>query len=359
MSTPTIPAGNLFMNATLLTGTAATQVITNGVAGQSFQPDMVWLKSRTNGNNHTLYDSIRGVNNLLYPNLTNAAASGSNQLTAFNSNGFTLGASENANDSFGELSVGWNWKGGGTAVTNTAGTISSQVSANTTSGFSVVTYTGTGANATVGHGLGVAPQMVIVKRRDNGVGATNWYVYHRYLNGGTNPAQYYLMLQSTNNQGGATAIWNDIAPTTSAPYVFSVGTSSETNGSGGTFVAYCWATIAGYSDFGSYTGNGVADGPFVYTGFRPRFIMWKSTSVSANGWIMYDTSRNPYNLTTASLFADLATAENATSLATENTVDFLSNGFKMRSANYGNNGPSVPYIYMAFAENPFKYANAR
>jgi hypothetical protein len=140
---------------------------------------------------------------------------------------------------------------------------------------------------------------------------------------------------------------------------FGLGTNADTNGSTLNFVAYCFAPVAGYSAFGTYTGNGSTDGPFIYTGFRPRFIICKSTGVSANGWIMYDTSRNPYNLATASLFADLDTAENATSLSYENTVDFLSNGFKLRQANYANNGPSVPYIYIAFAENPFKYANAR
>jgi hypothetical protein len=362
MPTPTIPAGNLFMNATTYTGTSATQTITNGVAGQAFQPDLVWMKARNNGNYHWLTNSVTGTGEYLSSNDTIAARTGvTDALTAFSSNGFTLGA--NTSDAYvaagvnytGRTYVGWQWKGGGTAVSNTAGTITSQVSANTTSGFSVVTYTGTGANATVGHGLGVAPQMVIVKRRDSGVGATNWFVYHRYLNGGTNPAQYYLQLQSTNNQGGASSIWNDIAPTTSAPYVFSVGTSSETNGSGGTFVAYCWAPIDGYSAFGSYTGNGDPNGPFVYTGFRPRWVMWKNRTTGSQ-WILLDTSINTYNVSNAYLEPNTSDTEN-----TANTVcDILSNGFKLRNAGGTDyNASGEFYIYAAFAENPFKYANAR
>jgi hypothetical protein len=336
------------MNATLLTATAATQVITNGVAGASFQPDMVWLKSRTNANNHTLYDSIRGVNNILYPNLTNAAATGSDQLTAFNSNGFTLGASENANDQAGELSVGWNWKAGGTAVSNTSGTITSSVSANTTSGFSIVTWTGNGtAGATVGHGLGVAPQMVIYKSRNT---TDTWVVYHVSLGGGNN----YLRLQTTGATYTGDNTFNSTIPSST---VLTLGNITATNPSNA-MVAYCWTPIAGYSAFGSYTGNGSSDGPFVYTGFRPKFVLMKATSGS-NNWIIYDTSRNTYNLTNLSLVPDSSAAENGVSTTTENTLDILSNGFKLRTSNALTNGSSVPYIYAAFAENPFKYANAR
>ena len=348
MPTPTIPDGRLFMNATLLTGTAATQVITNGAAGASFQPDMVWLKSRTNTNNHTLYDSIRGVNNLLYPNLTNAAAAGSDQLTAFNSNGFTLGASENANDQAGELSVGWQWKAGGTAVSNTSGSITSSVSANTTSGFSVVTYTGTGANATIGHGLGAAPQMVIVKTRS--ASGENWNCWHTSLGGNT----YRILLNTTAAvDTGSPTIWSSggINPTSTT---FTVGTNSGTNGSGATYVAYCWTPIAGYSAFGSYTGNGSTDGPFVYLGFRPRFVLLKVSSTTGD-WVIYDTSRDPYNVAGLYLLPDSSAAEGGSGTP---RLDFLSNGFKLRQSGQDNTS-SATYIYACFAENPFKYANAR
>ena len=349
MPTPTIPAGNLFMNATLYTGTGVAQTITNGAAGQSFQPDFVWLKCRSNATNHYLVDSVRGSSADLYSNSTAAEASNANIISAFTSSGFSIGTDAEINGS-GRTNVGWNWKAGGTAVTNTSGSISSQVSANTTSGFSVVTYTGTGANATVGHGLGVAPSMIIVKRRDNGSGGTNWFVYNKYLNNGTTPAQFYLVLQSTNGQGGASNVWNDTAPTST---VFSVGTSVETNGSGGTLVAYCWTPIAGYSAFGSYTGNGSTDGPFVYTGFRPKYIMIKKTSAT-NDWFVLDTSRSPYNVCAQVLYPnDTYVEDNGTN------IDILSNGFKCRNTANGTNASSATYIYMAFAENPFKYANAR
>jgi hypothetical protein len=345
MSTPTIPAGNLFMNATLLTGMAATQVITNGVAGQSFQPDMVWLKSRTNANNPTLYDSIRGVNNLLYPNLTNAEAAGSAQLTAFNSNGFTLGASENANDQAGELSVGWNWKAGGTAVSNTSGSITSQVSANITSGFSVVTFTipASGTTFTVGHGLGVTPSFVIFKTRS---GTSNWLSQH------TSTGTQYLLLNTTAAATTDSTIWNS-APTSS---IVNFGTSFIGSYPSNTAVMYCWAPIAGYSQFGSYTGNGSADGPFVYCGFQPKFVMIKLSSGSGSGWLMYDSSRNPYNLVTQYVQANSSNAEAGSS--TDNPLDFLSNGFKLRYSNSATNQSGGTFIYAVFASNPFKYANA-
>ena len=353
MPTPTIPAGNLYMNATLLTGTAATQVITNGVAGQSFQPDMVWLKSRTNVNNHTLYDSIRGVNKVLYPNLTNLEATGSEQLTAFNSNGFTLGASENANDQFGETSVGWQWKAGGAAVANTAGSIASQVSVNANSGFSIVTYTATAADPiTVGHGLGVVPSMFMVKSRS--AAGTDWFVYHSSLGATKN-----LRLNDYAAAATATNVWNDTAPTSNV-----ITTSNAINTNGVTYVAYCWTPIAGYSAFGSYTGNGVVDGPFVYLGFRPRWIMIKNTTfagTTTSNWFIRDTTRDTYNVANKHLWADLAVTESNASYASSvyENLDILSNGFKLRNDNGGTNRSGDTFIYMAFAENPFKYANAR
>jgi hypothetical protein len=350
MPTPTIPAGNLFMNATLYTGTGATQAITNGAAGQSFQPDFVWIKNRSSVTFHSLWDSNRGVSaGGLASNDTMAEQSSTagNDFVSFNSNGFSVGPQQNWNVNGSSTNlVGWNWKAGGTAVTNTSGSISAQVSANTTSGFSVVTYTGTGSAATIGHGLGVAPSMVIVKLRGS---ADNWVVYNSNF---SSPANDYLILNSTGAKGTSAGIWGATATST----VFSIGGS----GGAGNFVAYCWTPIAGYSAFGSYTGNGSADGPFVYLGFRPRFVLIKASS-RVDDWKLIDTSRDTYNLSTQKLYPNLSAAENGSSGETSatNTMDILSNGFKLRTSNSGTNESAATYIYACFAENPFKYANAR
>jgi hypothetical protein len=352
MPTPTIPDGELFFNATLYSGNDANpRAITNGVAGQSFQPDFVWVKQRTsNGGGaafHQLYDSVRGTQKLLRSNETAAelANPSNGGVQSFDSNGFTIqgsSASLNMNQT-GETYVAWQWKAGGAAVTNTAGTISSQVSANTTSGFSVVTYTGNGSAATIGHGLGVAPRMYIVKSRSS----DDWVVYHASLPSAAN----YLTLNTTNAQASNVVVFNSTAPTST---VFSVGTSRSTSSTN--FVAYCFAQIAGYSAFGSYTGNGSTDGPFVYLGFRPRFLMIKRTDTGGTDWVLLDSSRDPTNVVDQYLAANLSDAE---TVYANDKVDFLSNGFKQRGTASGQNGSGGTFIYMAFAENPFKYANAR
>jgi hypothetical protein len=348
MPTPTIPAGNLFMNATLYTGNGTTNAITNGNAGQSFQPDLVWCKSRSTALFHGLYNVVSGAGSTkgLYSNDTGAegAYSAYQNLVSFNSNGFTLGATSlqnNINEN-GTTFVGWQWKAGGTAVTNTSGTISSQVSANTTSGFSIATYTNVASGVqTVGHGLGVAPSMIFVKFRST---TSDWGVYHSaYGNTGA------LKLNTTGAPDVNSSWWNNTSPTSS---VFTLGT--QWNGTA-TAVAYCWAPIAGYSAFGSYTGNGSADGPFVYTGFRPRWVLWKRSSGVGN-WILQDTSRSTYNASDTVLFPELSDAETT---GGGYPFDILSNGFKLRnSATYANANGST-YIYACFAENPFKYSNAR
>jgi hypothetical protein len=349
LPTPTIgatvaTAANKFFDATLITGTAATQVITN--AG-GFQPDFVWLKSRTNANNPTIYDAIRGVNTILYPALTNAEAVGSAQLTAFNSNGFTLGASENANDDNGEASVGWQWNAGGSTVTNTAGSISSQVRANPTAGFSIVTWTGTGTNRpSIGHGLGVAPAMIIEKGRDAGSGPFAWTVQHSGLSSWNNS----LFLNNNNAENSGSG--GGTAPSSTVYYAAANNYSGE---NGVRYVAYCFAPVAGYSAFGKYTGNGSTDGPFVYTGFRPRYVMVKNT-VDPNNWTIFDTARNTYNIIDLQIYP---TADAEVAGGSSNGIDFLSNGFKLRSSfNWGNRaGDNI--IYMAFAEHPFKNSLAR
>jgi len=347
-TTYAIPDGRTVMAATLWTGNGTSQAINNAVNGVSFQPDMAWVKDRSAARSHILIDAVRGTGLTLFPNETTAEQSNTDRITSFNSNGFSVGTGLGTNANT-ETYVGWQWSAGGSTVTNTSGTISAQVRANTTAGFSVVTYTGNAtAGATVGHGLGVAPSMVIVKSRAN---ATGWVVGHALLNNGTNPWQYYISLESTAAQGTTNLTWNNTAPTSS---VFSLGSGSGTNPSA-TMVAYCFAAVAGYSAFGGYTGNGSTDGPFVYLGFRPRFIVYKISSGTTGNWKMHDTSRGTYNANSPELLAESSAAEGASS----GIFDLLSNGFKLRTTSSNYNGSGNTYIYMAFAENPFKYANAK
>jgi len=347
-TTYAIPNGATAFAATTYTGTGTTQSILNSAnttTGVSFQPDFVWAKSRSVSNNHGLFDSVRGVGNALYSNGTFAEGSNGTTLTSFNSNGYSVGSDSAAiiNVS-GVTYVGWQWKAGGTSSSNTNGSITSTVSVNATAGFSVVTYTGTGANATVGHGLGVAPSMMIVKVRST---TNDWVVYHSGL---ANPATNVMILDTTAAVSTGDLQWNSTSPTSS---VFSIGTKAGSNQSGQTFVAYCWAQIPGYSKFGSYTGNGSTDGPFVFTNFRPRWVMIKRTDTTAN-WIIWDTSRDTYNVTQNDLFPNSSTAE-----VQGNYIDILSNGFKNRDTSVTTNASGGTYIYACFAETAFKFANAR
>jgi hypothetical protein len=268
-------------------------------------------------------------------------------VSALNSNGFTVIGNGGLSNSNGFTYVGWQWRASNaTAVTNTAGSITSTVSANTTAGFSIVTYTGTGSNATVGHGLGVAPSMVIVKRRNGG--SDNWQGYHISLG-----KDYTIKLNTTQAQENLSDYWGTGGVTST---VFGInGSYSGINANGGTYVAYCFAPIAGYSAFGSYVGNGVADGPFIYTGFRPRYFILKNIT-SAQSWSVQDTSRSPYNVGSAVLLPNSSSAE----LTGTDFIDIVSNGFKIRHSSSGNNNNSGDtYIYMAVAENPFKFSLAR
>jgi hypothetical protein len=274
-TTYAIPNGSTAFAATTYTGTGSAMSVNNAVNGASFQPDFLWIKQRNNTSQHVLADSIRGVSKYIFSNLTNAEATANagTGITAFSSNGFTLGTETSTVGSVNEASgtgtyVGWQWKANGAAVTNTAGSITSQVSANTAAGFSIVTYTGTGSAATIGHGLGVKPSMIFFKVRSNGT--YGWYVYNSVLN-----ATNHLVLNTTAAVSSSPGLFNDTEPTST---VMTVGTSLGTNQSGQTYVAYCFAAVPGYSAFGSYTGNGSTDGPFVFTNFRPRFIMFKKTN---------------------------------------------------------------------------------
>ena len=349
LPTSTIVKGNKYMDATLYAGNTTTVTATN--AG-GFKPDLVWIKDRTSVAQHVLTDSVRGTSAQLFSSLTNAEQSNSTYVTSFNSNGFTVGVGNSGTgvvNNTGDNFVGWQWQSGqGTTSSNTSGTITSTVSVNASAGFSIVTYTGTGANATVGHGLGVAPGMVIVKKRS--AAGTAWMTWHKTFTG-----LQYLDLSSTGAVASFAGAWNSTIPTSS---VISLGTLSDTNASGATFVAYCWAEIAGFSKFGSYTGNGSADGVFVYTGFLPKYIMIKSTSI-AGEWAIYDIPRdlyNPMGLGGGRLQANTANAETGADSA--QYIDFLSNGFKIRNTSGFDNQSSATYIYAAFASNPFKNSNA-
>ena len=345
LPTPTISNGANYMAATLYTGVDG---VAGSVTGVGFSPDFVWVKSRSGANSHGLFDTVRGVQKGLFSNLTNAEISSSTYLTSFDSNGFSHGgAGLIAN---GNL-VSWNWKAGGTGITNTSGSITSTVSAGATQGFSVVTFTGnyngSTGTGTVGHGLGVAPKMIIIKNRSQ---AFDWGVGHASI-GWTQAGNLNL-----TNAFGSSAYFNNTAPTSS---VFSVGLSNISNQNGSSIVAYCFAEVAGYSKFGSYTGNGnSSDGPFVFCGFRPRFIMIKRTDSAGNNWVILDTSRDTYNAAGLYLYPNLSAAEDDYRAST-GPVDILSNGFKQRSTLTNVNASGGTYIFMAVAENPFKLSLAR
>jgi hypothetical protein len=336
--------GASYMAATTYTGTGASQTISNAVNGVSFQPDFVWIKSRSAATDHALYDVIRGTQARLESNTTDAEVTSDNGLTAFGTSGFTVNTLAQVNTNAATY-VGWQWKANGTAVSNTAGSITSQVSANTTSGFAVVTYTGTGANATVGHGLGVAPSFIITKNR---AFATYWLAYHVSL-GNTQ----YICPNATDAVATSAGAWNNTSPTST---VFSLGSTNPSNYSGNTQVAYCFAAIAGYSAFGSYTGNGSTDGPFIYTGFRPRYFFVKRTDTTGSWWIE-DTARSPYNVAPNLLQANAFDAEVVGS--SSEYYDILSNGFKARNSAAPLNASGGTYIYAAFCESPFTNALAR
>ena len=327
-----------YFNTKLYTGNASTQSIT----GVGFQPDFVWIKNRTQAVSHLLFDVIRGATNRIYSDLSAAQDSSSNSLTAFNSDGFSLGSAGSSNGS-GNGIASWNWKAGGSASSNSNGTITSSVSANQEAGFSIVSYTGTSANATVGHGLGAVPKMIMIKELNPST-TRNWRVYHNAMGNGK-----VLYLDTTAAQVTDSLAWNG-DPTSS---IFTLGNSAGVNETGKNFIAYCFADVQGYSKFGSYTGNGNANGTFIYTGFKPAFVMVKRTDAT-NYWFMFDNKRSTSgsNPTDKELYANDAAAED-----TSARFDFLSNGFKNRLTSAGSNASGGTYIYMAFAENPFVASN--
>lgn len=334
---PTITKPNLYFDVVTYTGTGATQTTT----GLNFQPDFVWIKSRSAATDNKLTDVVRGVTKGLISNSTAAETTDTNGVTAFTSSGFTLGSDSVYNNS-GATYVAWCWKANGSGVTNTSGSITTTVSANTTSGFSIVKWTGTNTTGTIGHGLGVAPSLVIQKA--TGTTAT-WTIYHASLG-----ATKYLDFSSAAAYTSSLA-WNNTAPTSTV-----VTVDQYANYGTGGQIAYCFAEVAGYSKFGSYTGNGSADGPFCYTGFRPAYVMIKSSDIGGSAWVVFDNKRNTYNVVDKYL---LPNASDAESSFTGIVLDFDSNGFKIRGSQATLNNGGSNYIFAAFAETPFKYSLAR
>lgn len=359
-TTYAIPNGRTVMDVTLYTGdgTNGRTITNNDLGTNGFIPDLVWIKGRSNTGSHSWQDSNRGFGSAtkLSSNSNNAennnAADATDPiygfLTGITANGFTAnnsstGGQVNGN---GVTYVAWQWNAGSnTSTSNTSGSITSTVSANTNAGFSIVKYTGTGANNTsYGHGLSATPNFIIIKER---TGTNGWLAYHSSL---ANPTATYMVFNGTANAATASGWCSPNA--TTITYTTSY---SGTNTNGSNYVAYCWTAIPGFSAFGSYTGNGSTDGTFVYTGFRPRFILYKPTNIgTATDWVVWDTVRNTYNVLGNYLLSNSFAAE-----GTATVIDILSNGFKLRTTSTGNNGSGDNIIYAAFAENPFKYANAR
>jgi len=356
----TIEEGGEYFNTVLWAGDGSQ---TRSITDTNFQPDMVWMKLRTGTTQVTqVYDSVRGVGGGKGLSTAETYAEGTmnggyldsdyGYISSLDASGFSVndGAVATTGGWINYASrtyVAWNWKANGSGVTNNEGTIESTVSANPTAGFSIVTYTGDGnSTATIGHGLGVTPNMVLVKNRDT---LANWRVWHSSLSGST----YYLGLNQAFGEATSSTVFNGQSSTT-----FTVGNDPSVNKSGDAIVAYCFADVEGYSKFGVYSGNSSPDGTFVYLGFRVRFLLVKGIGSGGSGWLLYDTERRNYNQNTLDLRADLSNAEPVSS----GPFDFLSNGFKLRGTDTNSNSSSTtygPYIYMAFAENPFKNSLAR
>jgi hypothetical protein len=327
LPTPTILNGSKYMNAVTWTGTGSTRSIT----GVGFQPDLVWSKSRSNAETHKLVDSVRGATKALSSETTGDEVTESG-ITSFDADGFTIdGATDTGYNTNTYTYVGWSWKKG------------------VTPGFDIVTYTGNGSARTISHSLGAVPHFMIVKARTTASTDQGWAVYHR--NNTAAPETDYLLLNSTAATADLDTVWNDTAPTSS---VFSVGTSALTNTNNDTYLAYLFTEIAGFSRFGSYTGNGAADGPFVWCGFRPRFVVIKRTDSTGDWWV-YDTVRNTINASVNKILFN----SNALEDTSGEDIDILSNGFKVRTTAAGINTSTATYVFAAFSENPFKYSRAR
>jgi len=347
LGTPTIEDPSAQFDVVTFTGNG-TAIGSGGneISDLSFQPDFVWIKNRDAADQHILTDAVRGATKYISSDGTDIEATAAETLASFDADGFTVGSDVQVNTST-ENYVAWCWKANGAGSANADGTISSTVSVNATAGFSIVKYAGSGANATVGHGLGVAPGLIMVKNLDQ---ADSWAVYHQAS--ATDPETDYFYLDTDGGVVDDATFWNDTAPTSS---VYSVGTAHNVNASTENYIAYCFSEVDGFSRFGSYIGNGSADGPFVWCGFRPKFIITMRTAGGVSR-VMYDIDRPGYNVNQLWMHPDQSLLEQSNSLY---AVDFLSNGFKWRGAHTPINGSGSTYLFFAFAEHPFAYARAR
>ena len=337
MAYSTINKPSDYFNTKLYTGNSSSS---NAISGVGFQPDWTWIKGRNYAGGHRVYDAVRGAAQVLSTS-TQAAQNGTIPLTSFDSDGFTIGSSDDSvNGAYNYIS--WNWLADNTSgSSNTDGTITSTVAANTDAGFSIVKWTGTGANGTVGHGLSSAPKFLVVKRYDSGT--TNWVAWHQGLTSG----DYYINFNLTDAQASNSVVWNSTIPTSS---VFSVGTNIYTNPSGGSQIAYCFSEVKGYSKFGSYTGNGSTDGTFIYTGFKPAFIIMKEYTHATQGWCMKTSASNGITGNPNDYFIKVDTADAENNFSTTFKIDFLSNGIKLRTTDGIMNRDGRGFIYMCFAD---------
>jgi len=333
MAYTTIKKPSDYFNTKVYTGTGSSLALT----GVGFQPDWTWIKRRNGTAYHWLIDAVRGSTKAIYSNGTEAEQTQSQGITSFDSDGFTLGTNSDVNGS-SDTYASWNWLGANGTASNTDGSITSTVSANTTSGFSIVKYTGNGtAGATIGHGLSSVPNVVLIKALTSS--SQQWNMYHSSLGNGS-----HMHFNLTNAVNSSSNYFNNTTPTSS---VFSVGSYFETNESSTDFIAYCFAEKQGYSKFGSYTGNGNADGTFIYTGFKPSFVMWKNATTASTNWHIVDNKRDTFNIVDKLLLPNDSSAE-----ITQSALDLTSNGFKIRVTNGFVNTSGDNYIYMAFAEEP-------
>jgi hypothetical protein len=336
----TIDDPSAYFQTALYTGNANYNTITND-GNSDLGPDFIWGKCRSTTKLHFLYDTTRGTEKRLESDNTGVEDIFTNGVLNFYTDGFRLGSGNTENDNT-ESYVAWQWKAnGGTTSSNTAGTITSTVQANTTAGFSIITWTGTGSVGTIGHGLGVAPTFLMVKNRTT---TLDWAIYHKNMI----DAGYTLAINNDDGQvDSGTNRWNHTSPTSS---VIHIGAGQQTNQNTNSMLCYAFAEKQGYSKFGKYVGNSSTDGPFVYTGFKPAFVLQKQISGNGNGWFITDSRRDPFNAATGKyLRADESGAEGTTG----KILDLLSNGFKVRNSDSALNGSNHTYIYMAFAENPF------
>ena len=340
MAYTTIDDPELYFQVKTWTGNGSTQSITLD-GDENMQPDWVWIKNRGATASHILTDVIRGVTKNLFSDKTKTEETISTRITSFDSDGFSLGSEANVNASSNTY-VAWNWKAGGSASSNSNGDITSSVSASTTAGFSIVSWTGNGTDdATVGHGLSQKPDMVIIKAREN---TSSWATWHKNLTG----SNYLLFLDAQDAQSQYTDLLKNQSSS-----VLTLGTNSASNSNGQGFIAYCFAEKKGYSKFGTYTGNGNVNGTFVYTGFKPAMIIIKKNGAGDN-WHIYDNKVNPTNVMDTNLRPNLNDAEITNA---NHNLDFVSNGFKWRTTSNTRQGSGSEVFYMAFAESPFVNSN--